>query len=67
MTQVAEMGFPQEACRKAVYHTRNAGLEPAMNWVMEHMDDAGDTSLFAKLVLLTLKALKYFYITRSLF
>ena len=60
MTQVAEMGFPQEACRKAVYHTRNAGLEPAMNWVMEHMDDAGDTSLFGK-------AMKYFYINQEIF
>lgn len=35
------MGFPVEACRKAVYHTKNAGIETAMNWVMEHMDDPG--------------------------
>ncbi|ELT92166.1 hypothetical protein CAPTEDRAFT_182887 [Capitella teleta] len=37
--QVSEMGFPFEACKKAVYHTKNAGLEAAMQWVMEHMDD----------------------------
>jgi ubiquitin carboxyl-terminal hydrolase 5/13 len=35
------MGFPIEGCKKAVYHTGNAGVEPAMNWVMEHMEDAG--------------------------
>ena len=38
---LVEMGFPVEGCRKAVYHTKNAGLEPAMNWVMEHMGDPG--------------------------
>lgn len=36
--QVAEMGFPREACRKAVYHTNSSGLEPAINWVMAHLD-----------------------------
>lgn len=38
--QLAEMGFPWEACRKAVYFTGNTGSEAAMNWVMEHMGDA---------------------------
>lgn len=33
------MGFPWEACRKAVHFTGNTGTEAAMNWVMEHMDD----------------------------
>lgn len=37
--QLAEMGFPMEACRKAVYYTGNAGAEAAMNWVMSHMDE----------------------------
>ncbi|XP_067833245.1 ubiquitin carboxyl-terminal hydrolase 5-like, partial [Heptranchias perlo] len=37
--QLAEMGFPIEACRKAVYYTGNSGVEAAMNWVMSHMDD----------------------------
>ncbi|XP_029436237.1 ubiquitin carboxyl-terminal hydrolase 5 isoform X2 [Rhinatrema bivittatum] len=37
--QLVEMGFPMEACRKAVYYTGNSGVEAAMNWVMAHMDD----------------------------
>lgn len=37
--QLVDMGFPMEACRKAVYHTKNSGIEAASNWVMEHMDD----------------------------
>lgn len=40
MQQLAEMGFPWEACRKAVHFTGNTGSEAAMNWVMEHMGDA---------------------------
>ncbi|XP_012943911.1 ubiquitin carboxyl-terminal hydrolase 5 [Aplysia californica] len=39
VTQLVDMGFPREACRKAVYFTNNTGVEAAMNWVMEHMDD----------------------------
>jgi len=35
------MGFPLEACRKAVYYTGNTGIDAAMNWIMGHMDDAG--------------------------
>ena len=41
VSQLADMGFPFEACKKGVYHTKNAGVEPAMNWVMAHMDDPG--------------------------
>ena len=26
--------------QKAAFHTSNAGVEAAMNWMMEHMDDA---------------------------
>ncbi|KAK7075608.1 Ubiquitin carboxyl-terminal hydrolase 5, partial [Halocaridina rubra] len=37
--QLTEMGFPWEACRKAVHLTGNAGSEAAMNWIMEHMAD----------------------------
>uniref|UniRef100_UPI00358F787F ubiquitin carboxyl-terminal hydrolase 5-like isoform X2 n=1 Tax=Myxine glutinosa TaxID=7769 RepID=UPI00358F787F len=37
--QLGEMGFPPEACRKAVYFTGNVGIEPALNWLMAHMDD----------------------------
>lgn len=39
--QLVSMGFPLEGCRRAVYHTHNQGVEPAMNWVLEHMGDAG--------------------------
>ncbi|XP_060618597.1 ubiquitin carboxyl-terminal hydrolase 5 isoform X1 [Anolis sagrei] len=39
ITQLVEMGFPMDACRKAVYYTGNSGAEAAMNWVMSHMDD----------------------------
>ncbi|XP_076049156.1 ubiquitin specific protease 5 [Oratosquilla oratoria] len=39
VAQLAEMGFPVEACRKAVFLTGNKGSEAAMNWVMEHMGD----------------------------
>jgi len=38
--QLTEMGFPWEACRKAVHFTGNSGTESAMAWVMEHMGDA---------------------------
>lgn len=40
VTQLQEMGFPRHACRRAVYTTKSAGIEPASNWVMEHMGDA---------------------------
>uniref|UniRef100_A0A674CWV4 Ubiquitin carboxyl-terminal hydrolase n=1 Tax=Salmo trutta TaxID=8032 RepID=A0A674CWV4_SALTR len=39
LSQLCEMGFPLEACRKAVYYTGNTGIDAAMNWVMGHMDD----------------------------
>ncbi|PKU34973.1 ubiquitin carboxyl-terminal hydrolase 13 [Limosa lapponica baueri] len=37
--QLAEMGFPLEACRKAVYYTGNLGAEVAFNWIIAHMED----------------------------
>ena len=43
--QLQDMGFPREGCRKAVYHTKNTGVEPAMNWVFQHMGDAGESRL----------------------
>ena len=41
VAQLADMGFDINGCRKAVYNTQSAGIEPAMNWVMEHMGDPG--------------------------
>ena len=46
VTQLVEMGFALEGCKKAVFHTNNAGVEAAMNWVMEHMEDADFSSPF---------------------
>ncbi|KAJ8392917.1 hypothetical protein AAFF_G00071210 [Aldrovandia affinis] len=39
VSQLCEMGFPLEACRKAVYYTGNTGIDAAISWVMGHMDD----------------------------
>lgn len=39
--QLAEMGFPLEACRKAVYYTGNMGPEVAFNWIIAHMEEPG--------------------------
>lgn len=41
VSQLCEMGFPLEACRKAVYYTENTGIDAAMNWIMSHMDETG--------------------------
>lgn len=41
VSQLCEMGFPLEACRKAVYYTGNTGIDAAMNWVIGHMNDPG--------------------------
>lgn len=40
--QLVEMGFPRERSIKAAVKTNNAGAEPAMNWLIEHMDDPGN-------------------------
>lgn len=37
------MGFPLEACRRAVYYTGNTGIDAATNWIMSHIDDPGET------------------------
>lgn len=39
VTQLAEMGFPLEGCKKAVFFTQNSGIEAATEWAMEHLDD----------------------------
>lgn len=40
LKELVDMGFPPEACKKAVYFTDNKGLEPATNWVMDHIGDS---------------------------
>lgn len=39
LNELAEMGFPLEACKRALYFTENRGLREATNWVMEHIAD----------------------------
>ncbi|CAD7004184.1 ubiquitin carboxyl-terminal hydrolase 5 [Ceratitis capitata] len=40
MSELMQMGFPQEACKRAVYNTKNISLEAASNWLMEHIGDS---------------------------
>lgn len=39
VNNLMNMGFGFEACRKAAYNTQNSGVEAAMEWVLQHMDD----------------------------
>ncbi|XP_033328036.2 ubiquitin specific protease 5 [Megalopta genalis] len=38
--ELIEMGFPSEACKKALYFTENRDTETAINWLMEHVADS---------------------------
>lgn len=40
IAQLADMGFPIEACKRAVFYTKNSGVEAATQWVMEHISDS---------------------------
>ncbi|XP_060519311.1 ubiquitin carboxyl-terminal hydrolase 5 [Cylas formicarius] len=40
LSKLAEMGFPPESCKRAVFFTGNAGLEAATAWIMEHITDS---------------------------
>lgn len=39
LNQLVDMGFPVEACKRALHSTQHEGLEVATNWLMEHIDD----------------------------
>lgn len=39
VSQLMEMGFNPNACKRAVMLSGNAGAEIAMNWIMQHMED----------------------------
>lgn len=39
VSSLMDMGFPQVRCRKAALATGNNGVEIAMDWLMQHMDD----------------------------
>nr|CAH7755522.1 unnamed protein product [Callosobruchus chinensis] len=40
LTELENMGFPPESCKRAVFHTNNTGLEAATAWIMEHITDS---------------------------
>lgn len=40
VAQLTDMGFPLEACKRALFYTKNSGLEPATQWIMEHIADS---------------------------
>lgn len=40
MASLIEMGFPENACKRALYFTQNSGVETAMGWIMQHIADA---------------------------
>lgn len=46
--ELVSMGFHENGCRRAVLATSNAGVESAMNWVLEHMEDADFSSPIPK-------------------
>ena len=39
VAQLMDMGFGRDGCRRAVFNTKNSGVEAAMAWVMDHMAD----------------------------
>eukprot|EP01039_Chlorochromonas_danica_P011056 gene11056-12314_t len=39
VAQLVSMGFSENGCRRAAIATKNADVETAMNWVLEHMED----------------------------
>lgn len=41
VNQLASMGFQYLHCQKAAINTMNAGVEEAMNWLLNHMNDPG--------------------------
>lgn len=46
LVNLQDMGFPAEACKKAIFFTKNSGLEPATNWIMQHIADEDFSSPF---------------------
>ncbi|XP_055600929.1 ubiquitin carboxyl-terminal hydrolase 5 [Uranotaenia lowii] len=46
MEQLMLMGFPADACKRAIFFTKNSGIEPATQWIMEHIADADFSAPF---------------------
>lgn len=40
LQQLIDMGFPPEACKRAIFFTKNSGIETATQWIMEHIADS---------------------------
>lgn len=40
MSELTQMGFPSEACKRAIFFTKNRGLNDATYWLMEHISDS---------------------------
>lgn len=40
VAELLSMGFPQNRAEKAAFKTNNQGSEEAMNWLLDHMEDA---------------------------
>jgi len=50
ISQLVDMGFPINACKRAAFNSNN-DLEAAMNWLCSHIDDADyNTGTFYKAV-----------------
>lgn len=43
VSQLVSMGFSHLHCQKAAINTSNTGVEEAMNWLLSHMDDPGNS------------------------
>ncbi|CAG9856066.1 unnamed protein product [Phyllotreta striolata] len=48
INQLTDMGFPIEACKRAIFNTGNSGLEAATAWIMEHIADSDFTDPFVQ-------------------
>lgn len=46
MSELLQMGFPQESIKRALYFTQNQGFEIASNWLMEHITDSDFSAPF---------------------
>ncbi|XP_043283327.1 ubiquitin carboxyl-terminal hydrolase 5 [Venturia canescens] len=40
LSELTRMGFPPEACKRALYSTGNKSLGAALNWALEHICDS---------------------------
>ncbi|XP_049819162.1 ubiquitin carboxyl-terminal hydrolase 5 isoform X2 [Aethina tumida] len=40
LSELVDMGFPPEACKRALFFTHNNGVEEAVPWLMRHITDS---------------------------